>query len=228
MAAGYDRAVDMVRAIYDRRISGPPVLDLASDFAGGAAFVDNWQAIRDEALNVARDVEKVPRFHEIMPEQADISANDGRDWRMYIMKAYGVEQPRRMAACPRLTALVKERPEVLSCSFSFLGPGKHIPPHRGPIRGIIRFYMMLSMPRAADGRPAAVLRVADTEHRLENGQYLLWDDTFEHEAWNSSDEVRIVLSLDVWRPRMPLDMKILSAAVVLLVRAGMMIRGLKG
>lgn len=228
MAARYDRAVDAVRAIYDRRISGPPVLELASDFAGGAAFVEHWRAIRDEALNVARKVQSVPRFHEIMPEQADISANDGRDWRMYIMKAYGVEEPQRMASCPRLAALVRQRPEVLSCSFSFLGPGKHIPPHRGPIRGIIRFYMMLAMPRAADGRPAAVLRVADTEHRLEDGQYLLWDDTFEHEAWNSSDEVRIVLSLDVWRPRMPLDMKILSAAVVLLVRLGIMIRGLKG
>ena len=228
MAARYDRAVDAVRALYDRRISGPPVLDLASDFAGGAAFVDNWRAIREEALNIARNVQAVPRFHEIMPEQADISANDGRDWRMYIMKAYGVEKAERMAACPRLAALVRQRPEVLSCSFSFLGPGKHIPAHRGPIRGIIRFYMVLSMPRAADGRPAAVLRVADTEHRLEEGEYLLWDDTFEHEAWNGSDEVRIVLSLDVWRPRMPLDMKILSAAVVMLVWAGVKIRGLKG
>lgn len=228
MAALYDRAVDTVRTLYDRRISGPAVLDLAQDFPNGAAFVDNWQAIREEALNIARNVEKVPRFHEIMPEQADISANDGRDWRMYIMKAYGVEDAGHMAACPRLAALVRERPEVLSCSFSVLGPGKHIPAHRGPIRGIIRFYMVLKMPRAADGRPAAVLRVADTEHRLEEGEYLLWDDTFEHEAWNGSEEVRIVLSLDVWRPRMPLDMKVLSAGVVALVWAGVKIRGLKG
>jgi aspartate beta-hydroxylase len=225
MVQSYDRAVDVVRAIYDRRLSGPPVLDLDRDFPGGGAFVEAWPAIRDEALMIKRRIEDVPRFHEIMPEQASISANDGRDWRMYILKAYGLEQRDHMAACPRFAALANEVPGVLSASFSFLGPRKHIPPHRGPMRGIIRFYQMLSMPRRPDGSPAAVLRVADTEYRLEEGQFLLWDDTFEHEAWNESDEVRIVLSLDVWRRGMPFDMRIMSAALIQLVRTGMRIRG---
>ena len=53
------------------------------------------------------------------------------------------------------------------------------------------------MPLAADGRPAAVLKIAGTEHRLADGEYLLWDDTFPHEVTNDSDEVRTVLLLDV-------------------------------
>jgi aspartate beta-hydroxylase len=227
MAHVYDRAADVVRALYDRRISGTPVLDLDLDFAYGAEFARAWRTIRAEALTVAHRLNEVPRFHEIMPEQASISANDGRDWRMFILKAYGVEQPRNMAACPQLAAIVRACPDVLSASFSFLGPRKHIPPHRGPIRGIIRFYMMLSMPLTQDGTPAAVLRVADVEHRLGDGDYLLWDDTFEHEAWNTSEEVRIVLSLDVWRSRMPADMKLLTAALVRLVRLGIRVRGIK-
>ena len=226
MIQPYDRAMDVVRALYDRRISGPPVLDLDREFALGALFIAAWRAIREEALAVARRLHEVPRFHEIMPEQASISANDGRDWRMYILKAYGVEQPEHMASCPVLAALVRDRPEVLSASFSFLGPRKHIPPHRGPLRGIIRFYLVLSMPRAADGTPAAVLKVADIEHRLDEGQYLLWDDTFEHEAWNGSDALRIVLSLDVWRPHMPVDMRLLSTFLIQLVRIGIRIRGI--
>jgi aspartate beta-hydroxylase len=226
MVQSYDRAVDIVRAIYDRRLAGPPVLDLDRYFPGGGAFVEAWPEIRDEALAVKSRLHTVPRFHEIMPEQASISANDGRDWRMYILKAYGIEQSEHMAACPRLAALVRDIPGVLSASYSFLGPKKHIPPHRGPMRGIIRFYLMLSMPRHADGSPAAALRVAGTEYRLEEGQCLFWDDTFEHEAWNESDEVRIVLSLDVWRRGMPADMKFLSAALIQLVRVGMRLRGI--
>ncbi len=226
MAQPYDRAVDVVRAVYDRRISGPPVLDLGHDFPGGADFVEVWPAIRAEALAVGAQLHAVPRFHEIMPEQASISANDGRDWRMYILKAYGVERQDHMASCPRLASLVRDNPQVLSASFSFLGPRKHIPPHRGPMRGIVRFYQMLSMPRNAEGLPAAVLRVADTEYRLEEGEFLLWDDTFEHEAWNESDEVRIVLSLDVWRQGMPADMRLLSATLIQLVRFGIRIRGI--
>jgi aspartate beta-hydroxylase len=86
--------------------------------------------------------------------------------------------------------------------------------------------MALSMPLAEDGGPAAVLKVAGVEHRLNEGQYLLWDDTFEHEAWNNSDEVRIVLSLDIWRERMPIDMKLLSVTLIQLVGFGIRIRGL--
>ena len=113
-----------------------------------------------------------------------------------------------MAVCPTLAALVTASPDVLSASISFLAPGKHIPVHRGPFRGVLRFYLVLSMPLAADERPAAVLKIAGTEHRLSDGEYLLWDDTFPHEVTNDSDEVRSVLLLDVWRRGMPLDMRI--------------------
>jgi aspartate beta-hydroxylase len=226
LAQPYDQAARVVRAIYDRRISGPPVLELDRDFGFGEVFVRAWETIRDEALTVARRLQGIPRFHEIMPEQASISANDGRDWRMYILKAYGIEQLHHMVECPELAKLVRLSPDVLSASFSFLGPRKHIPPHRGPIRGIVRFYLVLAMPRADDGLPAAVLKVAGVEHRLDAGQFMLWDDTFEHEAWNASDEVRIVLSLDIWRHRMPVDMRILSAMLIRLVRIGIRVRGI--
>jgi aspartate beta-hydroxylase len=58
---------------------------------------------------------------------------------------------------------------------------------------VLRFYLVLSMLLAADGRLAAVLKIAGAEHRLADGEYLLWDDTFPHEATNDSDEVRTVL-----------------------------------
>jgi aspartate beta-hydroxylase len=83
----YDRAAKIVRALYNRRISGPPVLDLDRDFGFGTMFVQVWETIQDQALTVACRLQEVPRFHEIMPEQASISANDDRDWRMYILKA---------------------------------------------------------------------------------------------------------------------------------------------
>ena len=70
-----------------------------------------WESIRDEALAVAQKMHRVPRFHEIMREQTAISANDGRDWRMFILKAYGTEFPHNMAVCPNLAAAVAVSPE---------------------------------------------------------------------------------------------------------------------
>ncbi len=221
----YDRASSAIRKVYEKRLVGPPVLDLPSYFAGSTKFTDAWKAIRDEALMIARHLETVPRFHEIMPEQAPISSQDDRDWRMFVLKAYGVEIQENMARCPTLSSLLRETPEVLSASLSCLAPRKHIPRHLGPFRGVLRFHLGLSMPRGQDGRPAAVLTIADREHRIADGECLLWDDTYPHEVLNGSDEVRIALLLDVWRRGMPFDMELLSWLLVRVVQTMMKYRG---
>ncbi len=223
----YERCTGLMRRIYDRRLHDAPVLDASRHFPDAGRFLANWQAIRAEALEVAAGLGRVPRFHEIMREQAEISDNDGRDWRMYIMQAYGVPFARNLSRCPTLASIVEASPDVLSASFSFLAPGKHVPPHRGPFRGILRGYLVLSMPLDANGLPAATLTVDGHEHRLHDGEFMLWDDTFEHEVRNASDEVRVVLLLDIRRRNMPRDMRLLSNAVIALVRLGIYLRGPK-
>jgi aspartate beta-hydroxylase len=144
---------------------------------------------------------------------------------MFILKAYGAKVPRNLARCPRLAALVAASPDVLSASISFLAPGKHIPPHRGPFRGVLRFYLGLAMPRLADGRPAAVLKIADREYPIADGECLLWDDTYVHEVWNRSNQLRTALLLDVRRRGMPADMALFSRLLIATARAGITLRG---
>jgi aspartate beta-hydroxylase len=178
------------------------------------------------ALAIAAErMQSVPRFHEIMPAQAPISANDGKDWRLFILKVYGAEVERNMAACPTLADTLNSSPEVLSASLSFLAPRKHIPRHRGPFRGVLRYQLGLSVPVDTEGRPAAVLSLNDDEHRIGDGQDLLWDDTYPHEVWNNSDEMRVALLLDVRRRHMPMDMRMLSSALIASVGVFARIRG---
>jgi aspartate beta-hydroxylase len=224
VASLYDLSAGLVRRIYDRRVTGAPVLDVASYFPEARRFVDAWPRLRDEAMRVAEDLQRVPRFHELMPEQAEVSASDGRDWRMLVLKAYGTVLPRNLARCPVLAATVASAPDVLSAALSFLAPGKHVPEHRGPFRGVIRFYMGLSVPTAADGHPAAVLTIAHREHRVGDGECLLWDDTFPHEVWNRGDQVRIALLLDIRRRGMPLDLALLSRLVIATIGASVRLR----
>ena len=87
MRTWYELSAQILRRIYDSRISGPPVLDVATDFPGARHFVEMWPRLRDEALWVAENLNDVPRFHELMAQQADISDNDGRDWRLLVLKA---------------------------------------------------------------------------------------------------------------------------------------------
>ncbi|MGH6873023.1 MAG: aspartyl/asparaginyl beta-hydroxylase domain-containing protein [Rhizomicrobium sp.] len=217
MTALYSHAGDALRWIYDRRIDAPPVLDMARDFPNGARFAGAWRELRDEALAIR--MEQIPRFHDIMREQVAISANDGRDWRMFVMKAYGATMEENLARCPTAARLLQECPEVLSATFSYLAPGKHIPVHRGPFRGIMRFHVGLAMPRDAQGELGAILWVDGVPHRLDNGGCMLWDDTYPHEVLNTTDSVRVALLLDVWRPRQPVDMAALSSMIVGTARA---------
>jgi aspartate beta-hydroxylase len=225
MGAFYNGTAKAIRSIYDSRIEGPPVLEMPEQFPEGARFAAAWRDIRDEAEALAAELQHVPRFHEIMREQHEISANDGRDWRLFVLKAYGVTVAANMARCPVLAGIVRDIPSVLSASISFMAPHKHIPRHRGPFRGVLRFYMALSMPKPVDGRRGAVLAIDDGEYCMRDGECLLWDDTYPHEVWNDSDEVRTVLLLDVWRRGMPLDMAAFSRALIAMVRVGMRVRG---
>lgn len=221
----YDRAADVVRAYYDRRIDTPATLDADRYFPDASRFRAAYPAIRREALAIRETLQQVPRFHDLMPQQTDISADDGRDWRMFIMKAYGVPVEANLDRCPTVAALLDETPDVVSCVLSFLAPRKHIPAHRGPFRGILRFHLMLSMPHAADGRPACELNIDGVPHHLADGDTLLWDDTYRHEVWNRSDEVRIALLLDVWRKDMPADAALVSRALMAATRAWIRKRG---
>jgi len=223
MVALYEWIVGVLRGIYGRRISGPPILPLEQFFPNGTRFTEAWHAIRAEALAIARDIASVPQFHEVMPEQAPISAMDDRDWRVFVLKAYGLEFRGNMERCPKLSSILSATPEVISATLSFLAPWKHIPRHEGPFRGIMRFHLGLSMP-VVDNKPAAPLRIADHDYFISNGECLLWDDTFPHEVSNNSAHTRIALLLDVWRPDQPGDLAVLSRLIVRLVQLGIKVR----
>lgn len=226
MSLLYDLSANVVRRLYDARIDTPPVLDAARYFPDAGKFAHAWPALREEAQAIATRLHAVPRFHEIMPAQMPISANDGRDWRVFVLKVYGANVEKNLAACPTLAQLIAASPDVLSATLSFLAPRKHIPRHRGPFRGILRFQLGLSVPVDTQGRPAAVLALNDRDYRIGNGEHLLWDDTYPHEVWNHSDEPRIALLLDVRRPYMPVDMRLLSRALIASVGMVARLRGL--
>jgi len=46
------------------------------------------------------------------------------------------------------------------------------------------------------------------------GEGFVFDDTIEHEAWNDSDELRVVLIIDLWPPALHSDDREAVAAVI--------------
>jgi aspartyl/asparaginyl beta-hydroxylase (cupin superfamily) len=48
--------------------------------------------------------------------------------------------------------------------------------------------------------PGCGFRVGAEQREWVPGKALVFDDTFEHEAWNDSDTPRAVLIIDIWSP----------------------------
>jgi len=90
-----------------------------------------------------------------------------------------------------LNHVAEHSPEVF---FSVLKPGAHIPPHSGVINTRLVVHLPLIIP------PECGIRVGDETRGWKEGECIVFDDTFEHEAWNRSDQTRVVLIFDIWNP----------------------------
>jgi aspartyl/asparaginyl beta-hydroxylase (cupin superfamily) len=58
------------------------------------------------------------------------------------------------------------------------------------------------------------LRVGNETRAWREGEALIFDDSIEHEAWNTSDRVRVVLLFDIWRPELTEGERKLVAALM--------------
>jgi aspartate beta-hydroxylase len=217
----YDLTSGTLRSFYDRRVTAPPVLDCDRHFPEHAKFAGYWHRIREECVQLMRDMDAVPHFHDLMPEQRPLSEHGKKYWRLFVLKAYGVDHPANQAKCP-FTASLLESKSIVSATLSFLEGHKHIPAHRGPFRGVLRYHLGLVIPRNADGSSTNRLRIDGKPYELKEGGELLWDDTYLHEAWNDADTVRACLLMDVARRDLPPMLDWINRVILRMV--GMWIR----
>ncbi|HTN25244.1 MAG TPA: aspartyl/asparaginyl beta-hydroxylase domain-containing protein [Solirubrobacteraceae bacterium] len=175
-------------------VGDTPFYDPAQ-FPWVAELERHWTEIRDELEDVLADRAAIPAFQDISVDQVDLSDDDR--WQTYFLFGYGFEVAEHTAACPRTTELVRTVPGMKTAMFSILAPGKHIPNHRGPYKGVLRHHLGLVVPEPAE---ACRIRVGDEIRHWTAGGSLLLDDTYDHEVWNDTDGERVVLFLDVVRP----------------------------
>ena len=141
----------------------------------------------------------IPPLASISPDHRRI-APPGK-WKSFFLKGYGYEVEDNIRRCPVTAELVSRIPGLNSAFFSILEPGTHIPRHRGVTKAIMTAHLGLIVPRA---RAACRMQVDNEIVHWEEGKALVFDDTFHHEVWNDSDELRAVLLLQFRRPVGPI------------------------
>jgi aspartyl/asparaginyl beta-hydroxylase (cupin superfamily) len=161
-----------------------------AEFEWAQALEDAYPIIKEELMNVLAS-EGTGFKSYVSEEQRRLSG-----WNTYNFFFYGKKFEDNCARCPKTTALLESLPrfERDHIMFSSLNPHSRIPPHVGPMNGIVRAHLPLVVPQGC------YIRVGNEERTWHEGKLLAFDDSFEHEVFNHSDQVRIVLFMNFWHP----------------------------
>jgi beta-hydroxylase len=166
-----------------------------SYFEGLAAVQKEWPVILKEAQDVLAYKDVIPGFQDISPDQYRLAK--GRNWRTFILYGFGKRLETNTKIAPRTAELLDAIPNLQTAMFSILSPGYHIPAHRGVTKGILRAHIGLIVPDEAE---KCRIRIHEDVVAWRPGDLFVFDDTYEHEVWNETDQERVILLFDFDRP----------------------------
>ncbi len=175
-------------------VGNKPFFDI-QQFEWISRIESEWLSIRQELDKVLQYSEELPNFQDISKDQYSITQDNL--WKTYMLYAFGIKSYKNCTRCPQTTRLIESIPGMKTAFFSVLMPGKRIPEHRGPYKGLLRYHLALKVPKPIS---ACAIRVDHEIRHWQEGKSLVFDDTFTHSAWNNSNDIRVVLFLDFMRP----------------------------
>ena len=130
--------------------------------------------------------------------------NRSLKWSVYPLWHDGTPIASHLQKCPATAAVLGKLPlcdvpqYAPGAFFSVLAPHTRLPPHTGTTNTRSIVHLPLMIPEGCRFRVGAEVRT------WKKGKAWVFDDTIEHEAWNDSDESRIILIFDIWNPLLSL------------------------
>jgi aspartyl/asparaginyl beta-hydroxylase (cupin superfamily)/Tfp pilus assembly protein PilF len=175
-----------------------------------------WEMIRDEFLSVLqddRDFTPYITYGADQPVAQWAELNHSPRWSVFHLVKDGRQVVDNAARCPVTMDVWSRTPSpdqpgrTPVALFSLLKPRTRIPPHVGASNCRLVTHLPLIVP------PDCGFRVGNDTRQWVPGKAWVFDDTIEHEAWNQSDQLRVVLIFDTWHPMLSLEERRLVTAM---------------
>lgn len=152
--------------------------------------------------------------HLNRPTHREHKLLDSPDWTAFDLWKDGMPVAGNAERCPKTLAALENVPlahikgRTPAIIFSRLKPRARIEPHSGFLNTRLICHLPLVVP------PGCHFRVGNEQREWKKGKAWVFDDTIEHEAWNSSSEPRVILIFDIWRPELSVEERALVATLV--------------
>lgn len=170
---------------------------------------EKWESILNEYKSLATN--NLQNWLDVGSGQRGSGHDDyrvvaGQSWKEYVLFGSGARGNDNDA--PITKQLLREYvPDAVLLAekgggeviFSRLAAGTRIESHCGPTNLRLTAHLGLVIPK---NRTDCRIRVGDTWHTWSGGEVLLFDDSFEHEVRNDTEEERVVLLMRLWHPQL--------------------------
>jgi aspartate beta-hydroxylase len=141
-------------------------------------------------------------YAQDVPQNQFAELNNSPRWSAFHLYKLGSRVEENAAKCPVTMRLLEQVPQpdqsgrTPAAMFSLLRPKTRIPPHTGVSNVRVVTHVPIIIPEDCG------FRVGNETRQWVPGRAWVFDDTIEHEAWNNSDKLRVVLIFDVWHPHL--------------------------
>lgn len=187
-----------------------PFLDVEKFFPNHKYFIDkkNFDSIKKEVLRILPYRYKLPLTkytfngqNNYIGSDIDGTQRDDQDgWRIMMVSIGRKISDGGRKNFPKLSKLIERCPEILSCAVSILPGRKGIPIHIGYYKGILRYQLGVVIPK---DKKNCFICVNGEKYNWSSGKDVMFDDTFAHKVYNNTDEIRVVIYMDIARPFLP-------------------------
>lgn len=166
------------------------------DFPQFKILEDNYLEIIEELKQIVKTDKKSKQHSVFEPwvEKNLYQESNEDGWDVAPLMIGGEKIPERCERFPFLMGLMNQLEGIMSISFSLLKAGTHIVPHKGYddySEKVYRYHLGLIVPKGE-----IAIRVEKDIMKWEEGKSFVFDDFMIHEAWNFTNQDRLVLIID--------------------------------
>lgn len=191
------------------------------------------RAIEAGYEDIRRECERLLAFRDKITDMSKLGGQYTErgihtiQWKAFMLKS-GTFIEENCALAPKTAALLRPVGTVYNAFFSILEPHQYVSPHWGYYKGFVRYHLGVVIPGNNAGNQCWLRVNTDRDDNAQrdkkliergpkyywrNGRGVMFDDTNLHDAANDSDEVRVVLWLDVAR-KLPGPLALYNRAVL--------------
>jgi hypothetical protein len=125
--------------------------------------------------------------------QNKCSLDNGKpSWKLFGLFLYGQPINENIKLCSNTIEMLKNCNGIINAGFSCLEPGVITALHRDFNKKVLRCHIPIYIPQGD-----TAIKINNEIKYWNDNEYFIFDDTYDHQAWNYTKEKRIVLIIDI-------------------------------